>query len=487
MIGAHSVVMVTQFFPRGGSAQVVRSLSRGLTSRGWTVGIVSGSAGQPQNLMNARAFYSGQDVYAFSYARALKAHARGEDPYLIDTPMQPSFEYEATDPDRFLGRIPPDAGDLNRDSWIRFFRAAGIATPKVFHLHHLGPFHEAVAALWPTTQRVVHLHGTELAFLESAAGADSPARYEPYSRYWARRLTAHATHADCVIVVSEADRRRAIRLLGLDESRVKCVPNGVDVRYFQPRRITRSERASLLRYWLVDNPRGWHCKGLPGTIRYSGHDLRPLLRTGVVTLMFVGRFTAAKRLRLLVTAYHRAQPFFNTPACLLVWGGYPGEPDTGIHPASLATELGIENVYFVGWRGHDDLRHGLNITDALVTPSVGDAFPQTALEAMATGVPVVGAQSGGFSEMINRSPGRPDGWLVPPDDIEALAETLVRIVNNRTERRVRARSAYQTAQEQFSWEQRLPLLEAAYRAAESDRVIDQGEASDGWQSRAAEG
>ena len=160
---------------------------------------------------------------------------------------------------------------------------------------------------------------------------------------------------------------------------------------------------------------------------YRESDLDRLLGpTGEDTLFInVGRFTAAKRVPLLVRAFARACARFERPASLLVWGGYPGEWE-GDHPMAVADEVGTDGIFFVGWRGHSDLPEGLAICDALVMPSVDDSYPQAPLEAMAVGLPVIATRSGGFPSMINLDPAQPTGWLVPPDDLDVLGGHLGR-------------------------------------------------------------
>ena len=50
------------FFPRGGSAQVVRALGRALGPVGWEVMLASGSLGQPGEQTHAQTFFAGLDV-----------------------------------------------------------------------------------------------------------------------------------------------------------------------------------------------------------------------------------------------------------------------------------------------------------------------------------------------------------------------------------------------------------------------------------------
>ena len=88
------------------------------------------------------------------------------------------------------------------------------------------------------------------------------------------------------------------------------VPNGVDTDHFRPLRLSTQELA-LLRQWLVDEPLGWDESGQPGSIRYTTEDLAafvdPVSGQARPVLLYVGRFTRAKRLPLLLRAYARVR------------------------------------------------------------------------------------------------------------------------------------------------------------------------------------
>ena len=206
----------------------------------------------------------------------------------------------------------------------------------------------------------------------------------------------------------------AVELLGVDAERVSEVPNGVDVLTFRPRPMTPLRRRALFRRWLVEDPRGRDESAVAGTVAYREADLDRLLGPDgdATVLIFVGRFTAAKRVPLLVRAFARARPRFRRPTSLVVWGGHPGEWE-GEHPVTVARRSGSDGVFFAGWRGHDELPDALAACDALVMASVNDSYPQAPLEAMAVGLPVIATNSGGFPLMINLDPARPTGWLVP--------------------------------------------------------------------------
>ena len=171
-------------------------------------------------------------------------------------------------------------------------------------------------------------------------------------------------------------------------------------------------------------------QSVAGSVRYGADDLAVFAdpKTGEANpvLLYVGRFLAFKRVPLLVRAYQRARSSFERPAPLVIWGGYPGEWE-GEHPVEVARTGGSEGIFFSGWRGHDDLPEGLNAADVLVAPSVDEPFGQVYLEAMACGLPVIATPTGGPLSFVNTAPGRPNGWLVDPDDEAALAGTLIEV------------------------------------------------------------
>ena len=294
------------------------------------------------------------------------------------------------------------------------------------------------------------------------------ARYR-YGKDWAARLEAAARRSGRIICISPHEASEAVRLLGVPDELIEVIPNGVDTELFTRATLTREERLGLLRRWLVDEPQGWDESGRPGSIRYPPEALEAFTGPGgepLPLLLFVGRYLDFKRVPLLVRAYARARPRFDTPVPLLIWGGSPGEWE-GEHPHTVAQELGVDGVFFSGWRGHDELPLGLSTADVFVAPSVEEPFGLVFLEAMSCHLPVITTRTGGPLSFVNTVAGKPNGWLVEPDDVDALADALVEAVNDGATRNERADNARHQARSSYSWRALSGRYEAVY-----DDVLD---------------
>lgn len=447
------------FYPRGGSAQVARYLARALETRGHRVTLATGSLGPSGSPGNADTFFSGLELVVAAYDDALAAWQAGDDPLSASMPMHPSFEPKDGVADRCFDEVSPARAGHASAAWRQLLGASErFSASDLLHLHHLGPLHAAAAELYPSRPVVTHLHGTELKFLARVLRGGGGT----YGAFWAERMIGLARQAAATICISPHDSSEAARLLGLDPDSITVVPNGVDVGRFRVERAGGAARLAAWRRWLVEEPLAWiEDDHRPGALLVTEEQLRHAFLDGTgeprPVLLYVGRFLAFKRVPLLVRAYARARREHAVEAPLVVWGGAPGEWE-GEHPATVARACGLlgerPSAFFVGWRGHDELPDGLACADVLVAPSVDEPFGQVYLEAMSAGLPVIGTSTGGPPSFVNIVPGEEDGWLIPPDDEEALAEALARAVAPAEggERRRRGENAARHVRERLSWE-----------------------------------
>jgi glycosyltransferase involved in cell wall biosynthesis len=308
----------------------------------------------------------------------------------------------------------------------------------VLHLHHLTPLYEAAARVAPDVPIVGHLHGTELLMLEEIEqGAEWP-----YADRWAERMRRWAHRAERLLVLSPGQVDRAARLLGIDPERCVVSPNGFDPERFDSLDV---DRAAHWRHALVDEALGWRPGEDEGSVAYAPEQVEVLSRGPV--LLCVGRFTAVKRVPLLIRAWARATPRFHTDASLVLLGGYPGEWE-GQHPLDAVDEAGARNVFLAGWHGHDELPSFLSAADGVVLASVREQFGSVLVEGMACGLPAIAVDRFGPADIVEAGS---TGWLVEPDDEAQLADALVACVNDPVERRRRGRRAWRDAHERFSW------------------------------------
>ena len=487
------VTMGLLFYPRGGSAQVIRYLARGLENTGWSTRLACGSLGEPGERTHAASFFSGLDVTTADYNGALKVAGAGRDPMAIAVPMHPSYEDRTDAVDRLFASVSPALGEHLTCAWEPLIAAAASEPEaEVLHLHHLTPIHEAAARVLPGIPVVTHLHGTELKMIDRAErlrtlaqglrtdlpgladaaerGALPPATDVPeesrglytttrwaswrHGDHWLAEMRRWAADSDSIIVISPYDQDEVGRLLGLDPGGATWIPNGVDLERFDRAELSAEERLAHWRDWLVDDPQGWREGGEAGSVAYSEADLErfadPDTGEAAPVLLFVGRFTEVKRIPLLLRAYAQARDRFTQPAPLVIWGGFPGEWE-GEHPHTVAEREGIEDVFFLGWRGHSQLGEGLACSDVMVMPSIAESFGQVFVEAMACEVPVIAANAGGPPSFINVDAGRPNGWLVEPDSLDSLADALVEAVNDPAARAERAANGYEVTRRDYSW------------------------------------
>lgn len=126
---------------------------------------------------------------------------------------------------------------------------------------------------------------------------------------------------------------------------------------------------------------------------------------------------------------------------------------------ALASELGISNhVRFRGWVPFPEARAAMTQATVLVHPSdgLGDGLPNVVREAMAVGTPVIASRVAGIPDAI----GDGCGVLVPPRDVEALADAIIRLLDAPTERWRIAERARTRVEERYDvWQNGARLAE----------------------------
>jgi glycosyltransferase involved in cell wall biosynthesis len=433
------LVMGVYFYPRGGSAHVARALAREFERGDFEVTIVSGSRSDLGEHAVAESFYSGLDLRAVDFTPALESG----DPLRFDggpgtAPMHGSYEDRPDALDPVLARFDDDAYELQVEAWMRELERAGAADADLLYLHHLTPLNEAAARGFAGVPILGHVHGTELLMLERIDEGASAGW--THAEEWRERLCSWAASCERIVVSNEGGLQRAAAVLDLDRERFVQVPNGFDPS-FAPGPI---DRAAHWHRQLVEHPQGSRPGAGAGSVAYAEADLAPLEGT---VLTYVGRFTEVKRLPLLIEAFAAARPRFAGPAALVLVGGHPGEWE-GEHPVATIERLGVPDVFLAGWHSHADLPAFLRASDVIVHASVHEQFGQVLVEAMACELPAIAVDRAGPAEIVDDPE---TGWLVEPDDRDALADAMVAAVNDPADRRLRGRRARGEVVGRYAW------------------------------------
>ena len=205
---------------------------------------------------------------------------------------------------------------------------------------------------------------------------------------WTRRL------ADHTVAVSQAVKAEMVLRESLDPGRVSVIGNAVDARRFRPSGASEARRS-------------------------LGIDSTALLVGGV------GRLTDAKGFEVLLEAAATVRARGVELAILLVGDG----PSRGLLE-DLARRLGIDDaVHFLGRRS--DPERIYPAMDIFVLSSLREGSPNVLLEAMSCGIAAISTRVGGVPELIEDGV---TGRLIPPGDAAALADALVQLAADSSQR-----------------------------------------------------
>jgi D-inositol-3-phosphate glycosyltransferase len=144
------------------------------------------------------------------------------------------------------------------------------------------------------------------------------------------------------------------------------------------------------------------------------------------------------------------------PAKLVVVGGETDDVDPERNPEiarlqKIAAEEGVADyVIFTGRKSRDILRYYYSAADAFVTTPWYEPFGITPLEAMACGTPVIGSDVGGIKYSVEDGK---TGFLVPPNNPEALAERVCRLLSDQELLKRMKQQAVRRANALFRWSQ----------------------------------
>jgi glycosyltransferase involved in cell wall biosynthesis len=271
---------------------------------------------------------------------------------------------------------------------------------------------------WNLIPAVIHLHGPLVMFAHTMRWPDT---HSEFYRLGTMMEGSCLRLADAIYSSSACSAEWCARHYGIARERIPVLHVGVNPQLFAPHPVPK--------------------------------ETRP-------TVIFVGRIDPNKGVDLLVDA-----------ACTLA-AKYPdlllrllGRGDAAVIDGlrSKAARAGLpELLDFPGYVSRQELPEQLCRAHVFAAPSVYEGGPGFVyLEAMACGLPVIGCDGSGVSEVVTHGK---DGLLVPPRDREALVEGLDRLLSDSARRAEMGACARSRVLAEAASEACLDRIEAFYKA-----------------------
>lgn len=183
-------------------------------------------------------------------------------------------------------------------------------------------------------------------------------------------------------------------------------------------------------------------------------------------ILQLGRIVPRKGLDNVIRGVARLNREYGIGARLLIVGGESDYPDPQTTPEIghlqriAETEGAVDRVVFSGRRGREVLKYYYSAADIFVTTPWYEPFGITPVEAMACRTPVIGSNVGGIKFTVRDGE---TGYLIPPNDPDALAERLAHLYNNAKLMGVLSRQAVRRANDLFTWQKVTGALAAVYQ------------------------
>ncbi|MGI8509420.1 MAG: N-acetyl-alpha-D-glucosaminyl L-malate synthase BshA [Gemmatimonadaceae bacterium] len=338
-------------------------------------------------------------------------------------------------------------------SYRQPFRLPSYLPRVYFHEVHVGqyplfeypPYDLALAV---RMHEVVRTHGVELLHCHYAIPHATSA--------WIAREMLRETGEDVALVTT---------LHGTDITLVGQDPSFHAITKFS---IERSDRITAVSQYLQEETfNAFHCTGCRVSViynfvdpdiydrsRYQGTLRRPFA-TDRHVLMHISNFRAVKRVRDVVRIFARVAAV--SPSILVMVGDGPERSAAEEEVRALGV---VNSVYFLG--KIDAVAPLLADADVFLLPSQSESFGLSALEALASGVPVVGSDAGGLPEVVTNGV---TGLLYPVGAVDLMAEGVLSILLDPLRKAEMSAAAAADARERFSLDTIVSQYEALYRNA----------------------
>ncbi|MDH3662508.1 MAG: glycosyltransferase family 4 protein [Alphaproteobacteria bacterium] len=282
--------------------------------------------------------------------------------------------------------------------------------------------HKRTAEGRPRMPLLCFAHGTALKMYANERRGDQPdefpLRFLPMIE--GERIFSYGDRAGSVDLAAAISREQIDALVDIFPSfpreRVVLSPNGYNQSIFrppEPANDTLAGRMDLLKAF--------------ETCPFDGspHAARPVEGEFDGIVIFCGKFADWKRLDALLHAASIYERTASRIATLIVGSG-PHDDQVRMQTLAL-DQLGLKHTFFLGPRGQDELATLFGAADVGCFPSKNEPFGLVFIECMASGTPVIGANSGGPRDFVTSDVGM---LVAETDDTEAMAVSLAEAIRS---------------------------------------------------------
>jgi 1,2-diacylglycerol 3-alpha-glucosyltransferase len=274
----------------------------------------------------------------------------------------------------------------------------------IVHVHH--PFLSGRLALHYCRPKQIPIIFTNHTRYDLLAQVYLPAMPEEISHRLLHAYMPDFCKAVDLVILPSAGMKKVLRALGV-KSLIQVVPNGVDLdRFHKAKPLPRAE------------------------FGFSNQD---------ILLVYAGRIAPEKNLDLLLNSFAGIAQAISNVYLLIIGRGQQQHED---NLRDLTHELDLKGrVHFTGLIPYDQLPSYFSMCDVYVTASVIETFGMSTVEAMGTGLPVMGIQSIGAGDIIE------DGvtGFLAANSIAAFTAKLTRLCLDPNLRAQMGRSARQAS------------------------------------------
>jgi len=243
-----------------------------------------------------------------------------------------------------------------------------------------------------------------------------------------------AKNASIIVTISKYSVEKIQHYYDVDSEKIRIVPNGVDVEAFKP---LENQAELKKQFSLGQGP----------------------------CVLFVGNLIPRKGLPFLVEAAKKIvkhQP--ETKFLIAGVGPLKNYLINIIQDAKLTT-----NFMFMGRVNEKILPALYNCADVFVLPSIQEGQGIVLLEAQASGIPVVGFDIGGVKEAVRNGE---TGLLVKAEESEALADSLIKLLDERDLRQRMGVNGRKFVVDNFTWDICAQKMLTVYREVLADKDVN---------------